>query len=213
MSAAVERARHGANVVLFEAKDALGGQFLLARNIPGKTEFDETIRHFATQMTHLGVEVRLSQQPDSAALEGFDEVVVATGVKPRPLSIDGAERPEVVSYVDVLEGRVTVGSRVAIVGAGGIGFDVADFLTHDADGDDFMRAWGVDRELNGRGGLTNMERKAARRSVIMYQRRPGKMGKDLGKTTGWIHRTTLKQRGVVQKSGVITATLMTRAFT
>lgn len=202
MSAAVERARHGAEVVLFEAKDALGGQFLLARNIPGKTEFDETIRHFATQMQHLGVEVRLSERPDSAALEGYDEVVVATGVKPRALNINGADRPEVVSYVDVLEGRVTVGSRVAIVGAGGIGFDVADFLTHDGDGEDFMRAWGVDRDLDGRGGLANMTRKASRRSVIMYQRRPGKMGKDLGRTTGWIHRTTLKQRGVMQKTGV-----------
>jgi len=202
MSAAVERARHGADVVLFEAKAALGGQFLLARNIPGKTEFDETIRHFATQMQHLGVEIRLSQQPNSAELEAYDEVVVATGVKPRPLTIAGADRPEVVSYVDVLEGRVTVGSRVAIVGAGGIGFDVADFLTHDADGEDFMLAWGVDRDLKSRGGLTPKGRTASRRSVIMYQRRPGKMGKDLGKTTGWIHRTTLKQRGVMQHTGV-----------
>ena len=202
MSAAVERARHGADVVLFEAKDALGGQFLLARNIPGKTEFDETIRHFATQMEHLGIEVRLSERPDTAALDGFDEVIVATGVKPRALNIPGADRPEVVSYVDVLEGRVMVGSRVAIVGAGGIGFDVADFLTHDADGEDFMRAWGVDRDLDGRGGLADKARKASRRSVIMYQRRPGKMGKDLGRTTGWIHRTTLKQRGVMQKTGV-----------
>lgn len=202
MSAAVERARHGADVVLFEAKEALGGQFLLARNIPGKTEFDETIRHFKTQMMHLGVEVRLSCKPDSSLLAPFDEVVVATGVQPRKLGIKGADRPEVVTYVDVLEGRVNVGKRVAIVGAGGIGFDVADFLTHDADGDDFMRAWGVDRSLAGRGGLAKQERKSAGREVIMYQRRSGKMGKTLGKTTGWIHRTTLKQRGVVQQSGV-----------
>ena len=145
MSAAVERARMGAEVVLFEAQSQLGGQFLMARQIPGKSEFNETIRYFSEQLKLLDVELRLSTMPESRDLAAFDEVVIATGVKPRSLTIEGADRPEVVSYVDVLQGRVEVGERVAIIGAGGIGFDVADFLTHDADGDDFMSAWGVDK--------------------------------------------------------------------
>ena len=202
MSAAVERARMGAEVVLFEAQSQLGGQFLMARQIPGKSEFNETIRYFSEQLKLLDVELRLSTMPESRDLAAFDEVVIATGVKPRSLTIDGADRPEVVSYVDVLQGRVEVGERVAIVGAGGIGFDVADFLTHDADGDDFMSAWGVDQKLENRGGLKSPQRKSANRQIVMYQRRPGKMGGGLGKTTGWIHRTTLKQRGVKQHTGV-----------
>lgn len=202
MSAALERARAGASVVLFEAQAQLGGQFLMAQRIPGKTEFNETIRYFETQLSHLDVDVRLSTPATTEVLSEFDEVVLATGVQPRALSIPGADRPEVVSYVDVLKGRVEVGQRVAIVGAGGIGFDVADFLTHDADEEGFMLSWGVDTTLEERGGLSPSTRTQSRREVVMYQRRPGKMGKGLGKTTGWIHRTTLKQRGVKQMTGV-----------
>ena len=202
MSAALERARSGADVVLFEALEELGGQFLMAKRIPGKTEFNETIRYFKTQLNHLGVDIRLSTRANTEVLAEFDEVVLATGVKPRPLQLPGSERPEVVSYVDVLQGRVHVGENVAIVGAGGIGFDVADFLTHDSDEAGFMKAWGVDPELADRGGLGDASRERSRRSVVMYQRSPGKMGRGLGKTTGWIHRTTLKQRGVQQLTGV-----------
>ena len=202
MSAALERARLGADVVLFERQDELGGQFLLAQRIPGKFEFNETIRYFQTQLSHLGVDVRLGTVATTEDVAGFDEVVMATGVRPRGLDIQGADRPEVVSYVDVLNGTVQVGTRIAIVGAGGIGFDVADFLTHDADDAGFMASWGVDTSLESRGGLAAAQRTASQREVHMYQRRPGKMGKGLGKTTGWIHRNTLKQRGVKQWSGV-----------
>jgi len=202
MSAALERGRLGASVVLFEASDRLGGQFLMAQKIPGKSEFNETVRYFSAQLELVGVEVRLSTTATTELVRDFDEVVLATGVRPRALRIPGSDRPEVVSYVDVLKGRVAVGNRVAIVGAGGIGFDVADFLTHDSDEAGFMASWGVDSELADRGGLTSPKRTPSAREVFMYQRRPGKMGRDLGKTTGWIHRTTLKQRGVTQITGV-----------
>lgn len=202
MSAALERARLGAQVVLFEAQTKLGGQFLLAQRIPGKEEFEETIRYFSKQLEHAGVELRLGQRATSVDVATFDEVVLATGVEPRPLNLPGAERPEVVSYVQVLSGQVEVGERVAIVGAGGIGFDVSDFLTHDADADGFMASWGVDTSLTQRGGLTPATRKPSQRSLTMYQRSDKKMGGGLGKTTGWIHRLTLKQRGVRQVTGV-----------
>lgn len=202
MSAALERARLGATVVLFESQAELGGQFLMAQKIPGKSEFQETIRYFKTQLEHLGVDIRLSTLANSELVAEFDEVVMATGVRPRALHIPGADRPEVVSYVDVLQGRVEVGDRVAIVGAGGIGFDVADYLTHDSDDSGFLSSWGVDPQLSSRGGLAQPQRKSSNRQVVMYQRQVGKMGKGLGKTTGWIHRTTLKQRGVKQMTGV-----------
>ena len=202
LSAALEHARLGADVTLFEQQESLGGQFLLAQRIPGKEEFKETIRHFETQMAHAGVSVLLNTSATTARLAQFDKVVLASGVTPRTLGIPGAERPEVVSYVDVLQGKVVPGKRVAVVGAGGIGFDVADFLTHDADDAGFMKAWGVDESLESRGGLEKAQRQASNREVTMFQRRPGKMGAALGKTTGWIHRLTLRQRGVQQVSGV-----------
>ncbi len=201
MSAALERARLGAQVVLFEAHPKLGGQFLLAQRIPGKEEFEETIRYFSQQLDHAGVELRLGQWATTEDVAQFDEVVLATGVRPRALNLPGTDRPEVVSYVQVLSGEVQVGDRVAIVGAGGIGFDVSDFLTHDADADGFMASWGVDTSLSKRGGLTLPKRKPSQRSLTMYQRSDKKMGGGLGKTTGWIHRLTLKQRGVRQISG------------
>ena len=202
MSAALERARLGADVVLYERNSRLGGQFLLARQIPGKHEFDETIRYFEVQLARFEVELRLNAKVTSRDLVSFDEVVLATGVHPRNLDIEGKDRSEVVSYVDVLSGKVEVGQRVAIVGAGGIGFDVADYLTHDSDHEGFMKSWGVDTQLEARGGLTESSRTPSNRKVTMYQRSTGKMGKSLGKTTGWIHRTTLKQRGVKQMTGV-----------
>ena len=148
------------------------------------------------------MELRLGQRATTADVATFYEVVLATGVKPRPLNLPGAERQEVVSYVQVLSGQVEVGERVAIVGAGGIGFYVSDFLTHDADADGFMASWGVDTSFTQRGGLTPATRKLSQRSLTMYQRSDKKMGGGLGKTTGWIHRLTLKQRGVRQVKGV-----------
>ena len=202
LSAALEHARLGADVTLFEQKAELGGQFLLAQRIPGKEEFKETVRHFETQLVHAEVEVLLNTTATTARLAEYDKVVLASGVVPRPLAIPGAERPEVVSYVDVLQGKVVPGKRVAVVGAGGIGFDVADFLTHDGDEAGFMKSWGVDESLKSRGGLEAPHRQFSMREVTMFQRRPGKMGRALGKTTGWIHRLTLRQRGVIQVSGV-----------
>ena len=202
LSAALEHARIGAEVTLFERQSNLGGQFLLAQRIPGKEEFKETIRHFETQLAHAGVEVLLNTPATTAGLAEFDKVVLASGVTPRPLHIPGSDRPEVVSYVDVLQGKVVPGKRVAVVGAGGIGFDVSDFLTHDADEAGFMKSWGVDESLQNRGGLGAAQRQVSQREVTMFQRRPGKMGTTLGKTTGWIHRLTLRQRGVQQVSGV-----------
>lgn len=202
LSAALEHARIGAEVTLIERQANLGGQFLLAQRIPGKEEFNETIRHFETQLAHAGVKVLLNTSATTADLVEFDKVVLASGVTPRPLNIPGSDRPEVVSYVDVLQGKVVPGKRVAVVGAGGIGFDVSDFLTHDADEVGFMKSWGVDESLQNRGGLGAAKRQVSQREVTMFQRQPGKMGANLGKTTGWIHRLTLRQRGVQQVSGV-----------
>jgi 2,4-dienoyl-CoA reductase (NADPH2) len=202
MSSALECARAGAKVTLFEASEQFGGQFNLAKKIPGKGEFGETVRYFTAELAKHGVEVRLSTPATTERVAGFDRVVLATGVQPRLWNIPGSDRPEVVTYVDVLSGKVDVGRRVAIVGTGGIGFDVADFLTHDADAGGFHASWGVDKALTERGGLTQPTRTSSRREVTMYQRSEGKVGANLGKTTGWIHRQTLKQRGVKQLSGV-----------
>ena len=132
----------------------------------------------------------------------FKHIVIASGVVPRPFIIPGSDRPEVVNYLDVLKERVEVGKNVAIIGAGGIGFDVADFITHDSDKSGFKKSWGIDSSLEKRGGLTDSERVKAERNVHLLQRSPGKPGAKLGKTTGWIHRLTLRNRGVVALGGV-----------
>ena len=187
---------------MFERQPSLGGQLLVAKAIPGKEEFNETIRYFTHELEQAGVEVLTGVEVDSERLASFGEVVVATGVKPRAWNVPGADRSEVVGYLDVLEGRVEVGRRVAVIGAGGIGFDVTDFLTHDADAAGFLASWGVDATLENRGGLAESRRKASHREVTMYQRGQGKMGANLGKSTGWIHRNTLRARGVKQETGV-----------
>ena len=202
MSAALEQARAGAKVTLLERQQSLGGQLLVAKAIPGKEEFNETIRYFTHELEQTGVEVLTGVEVDSERLASFDEVVVATGVKPRAWNVPGADRSEVVGYLDVLEGRVEVGRRVAVIGAGGIGFDVTDYLTHDADAAGFLASWGVDATLENRGGLAESRRKTSHREVTMYQRGRGKMGANLGKSTGWIHRNTLRARGVKQETGV-----------
>jgi len=205
LSAASVAGERGHEVVLFEAAESLGGQFNLARKIPGKEEFDETLRYFTNRLEDAGVEVRLGARADVEALRGFDAVIVATGVTPRRLSLPGIDRPEVLGYTDVLKGA-PVGKRVAIIGAGGIGFDVAEYLTHvHREGpalEAFLAEWGIDHKHESRGGLRPVQEPPPPRTVVMMQRSKGKLGAGLGKTTGWIHRTQLKKRGVEMLSEV-----------
>ncbi|WP_326701837.1 NADPH-dependent 2,4-dienoyl-CoA reductase [Streptomyces sp. NBC_01754] len=206
LACAVTAAERGHTVTLFEAADRIGGQLNMARRVPGKEEFDETLRHFRTRLAEEGVDVRLDTPATPAVLGGYDEVVLATGVEPRSPAIPGAGRPGVVSYRDVLRDGVPVGDRVAIVGAGGIGFDVAEFLTDageaaSLDPEVFSRVWGVDTTYAERGGLRAPQRPKTPRSVYLVQRRTTKVGAGLGRTTGWIHRTELRHRGVTMIAG------------
>ena len=195
-------------MTLFEAADEIGGQFNLAKRIPGKEEFHETLRYFRHRIAETGVELRLSTPADAGALHGFDAVVLATGVTPRRIEFDGVGHSKVVGYQDVLQGRVAPGRRVAIIGAGGIGFDVAEFLVQDAPSptlavDDWMREWGIDPDFEAPGGLAPSRVLPPARQVWLLQRSAGKPGARLGKTTGWIHRATLKAKGVKMVGGVI----------
>ncbi|WP_328387220.1 NADPH-dependent 2,4-dienoyl-CoA reductase [Streptomyces sp. NBC_00400] len=206
LACAVSAAERGHAVTLFDAADEIGGQLNLAKRVPGKEEFEETLRYFRTQLARQGVEVRLNTPVTAGDLGGFDEVVVATGVTPRTPEIEGVDHPSVVSYLDVLRGGAQVGERVAILGAGGIGFDVAEFLTDAGDAasqdpETYFRAWGVDTEYGERGGLRAPERPKAPRQVHLLQRKTSKVGAGLGKTTGWIHRAELRHRGVTTVAG------------
>jgi 2,4-dienoyl-CoA reductase (NADPH2) len=192
-------------VTLFEAAGELGGQLQIARRVPGKEEFAETLRYFARRLERAGVEVRLGVRAAEAELAGFDVVVIATGVVPRVPEIPGIGHPKVISYPDLLLGRREAGERVAVIGAGGIGHDVSVFLVSEAKGHDvagYLEEWGVDPAYRRRGGLGEQAPRRVRRQVTMCQRRPGPMGRSLGRTTGWIHRGTLKAAGVKALSGV-----------
>jgi len=207
LACAVSAAERGHEVTLYDAAGEIGGQLNVARKVPGKQEFDETIRYFRTQLEDHGVDVRLNTRVTADQVAGYDEVVVATGVTPRTPDIPGIDHPSVVGYLDVLRDRVSVGARVAVLGAGGIGFDVAEYLT---DGGDkasenprtYFRQWGVDMDYWAPGGLTAPDRPAPPRTVHLLQRKNAKVGAGLGKTTGWIHRTELKHRGVTMVPGV-----------
>ncbi|MDO5652343.1 MAG: NADPH-dependent 2,4-dienoyl-CoA reductase [Moraxella sp.] len=220
MTAALVAARRGHQVVLFEANDTLGGQFNYAKVIPGKEEFFETIRYYRHELVRLAVDIRLNTLADREILAGFDSVVVATGVVPRKVQFAGVDLPQVMSYAELLSGKKTAGKRVAVLGAGGIGFDVAEFLAHGASVDnavhdkdytptgqsvdEFFEQWGVDGEAyyNSAGGLTKPKPSEPHRQVYLLQRSGGKLGKGLNKTTGWVHKAAIKQAGVIQMSGV-----------
>jgi 2,4-dienoyl-CoA reductase (NADPH2) len=208
LACATVAAQRGHRVTLFEAADDIGGQFNLARRIPGKEEFDETIRYFRRRIELDGVELRLRTQVDADGLRQFDDIVLATGVEPRAVAFEGSEHPRVLRYDDVLSGRATPGARVAIVGAGGIGFDVAEFLAHEGvspslDIAAWRREWGVDVHYTDvRGGLAPPQPPPRAREIWMLQRTPGRPGARLGKTTGWIHRASLRARAVQAIGGV-----------
>jgi len=206
LAAATTAADRGHRVVVFDAADQIGGQFNIAAKIPGKEEFTETMRYFRHELDRLEVELRLGSPTGAAdlAAEGFDEVIVATGVSPRVPDITGADLPGVLSYLDVLRDGAEVGRRVAILGAGGIGFDVAEYLTdpgEDRDIAGFLARWGVDVAHAHPGGLIDRVPEEVPRRVHLLQRKASKVGAGLGKTTGWIHRTELAHRGVDMIAG------------
>ena len=208
LAAAVSAAERGLDVTLFEASDAVGGQFRLAMQVPGKEDFRETLRYFTRRLEVLKVDVRLDVRARVADLVDFDHVAIATGVLPRVPAIEGIEHPKVVSYADVLAGAVTLGRRVAVLGAGGIGVDVAHFLTHvpAAPGEELREwkdVWGVGSPGDAtRGGLKEAAPRAVARQVTLLQRKETRIGAGLGKTSGWAHRAVLKQSGVEQVTGV-----------
>ena len=201
MACALEAARRGHRVTLFEAAPELGGQFVLARRVPGKEEYLATPRHYAHELARAGVEIRLNTKAEAADLAGFDQVVLASGITPRQLDLPGADHPKVVSYDAILSGRTLAGERVAILGCGGVGFDVATMLSHQDEA--FEAVWGVDPGFATPGGLTTAATPPApKRKITMMQRKPGRPGADLGKTTGWIHKALLQRAGVEMLSGV-----------
>jgi 2,4-dienoyl-CoA reductase (NADPH2) len=205
LAAAVTAAQRGHDVTLFEAGDVIGGQFDMARRIPGKEEFSETIRYYSRMLDKHGVVVRLNTRAGVDELAGYDEVVLATGVAPRIPDIPGIDHPLVLSYAEAIMGR-PVGKTVAVVGAGGIGFDVSEFLVTDKSPTlnlkEWKAEWGVADPQEARGALTTPIPAPAAREVYLLQRTKGPQGRGLGKTSGWVHRASLKAKGVRQLSGV-----------
>lgn len=203
LGTSIVAAERGHEVHLFEADKEIGGQFNMAKAIPGKEEFHETIRYFKVQIAKHGVHLHLNTRVDSDYLKAqqFDEVILATGVVPRQIQIPGIDHEKVLGYTDVLKHKKAVGNRVAIIGAGGIGFDVAEFLSHEhpeqvPETGHFMQEWGVDMDYEQGGALTKAEPAPSPREIYLLQRSGGKLGARLGKTTGWIHRASLKKKQV-----------------
>jgi 2,4-dienoyl-CoA reductase (NADPH2) len=209
MATATEAARLGHDVTLFEAQDKLGGQLNLARAAPGKDEFDETLRYYTGQMIKHGVKLRLGQRADAGDLTGFDHVVIATGVTPRIPDLPGIDHPKVATYAEILSGESMAGDTVVVMGAGGIGHDVAEFLvTGSAEvrsADTFCETWGVDPEFAVSGALVGdpLASTPSRRKVVMLQRKTSKPGAGLGVSTGWILRNALRKHGVEAIGGVV----------
>ncbi len=209
LTAATLLAERGHEVHLFDAANEIGGQLNMAKQVPGKEEFHEMIRYFGKRVELTGVQLHLGTHVDAAALQGYDEVIVATGVNPRDPKIPGQNHPKVLSYIDVLRHKKPVGQRVAVIGAGGIGFDVAEFLVADGhsvtlDLPAWQAEWGVTDPALAPGGLSRDKPQVTppARQVTLLQRKRGKLGGGLGKTTGWIHRSALKMKDVEMVGGV-----------
>ena len=211
LSAATVAAERGHQVTLFDSASEIGGQFNVAKRVPGKEEFFETLRYFKRKLETTGVELRLNARVSAAELAagGFDEIILATGIAPRTPAIPGVEHPMVISYLDAILKRKPVGQRVAVIGAGGIGFDVSEFIVHQGvatslDREAFWKEWGIDKALEARGGVAGIQAEvhAPAREVFLLQRKKSKVGDGLGKTTGWIHRAGLKNKQVQMLNAV-----------
>ncbi|MFZ3183558.1 MAG: NADPH-dependent 2,4-dienoyl-CoA reductase [Pseudomonas sp.] len=211
LAAATVAAERGHQVTLFDSAGEIGGQFNVAKRVPGKEEFVETLRYFKRKLETTGVELRLNTRVNAAELAagGFDEVILATGIAPRTPEIDGVDNPMVINYLDAILGRKPVGQRVAVIGAGGIGFDVSEFITHQGEAtslnrEAFWKEWGIDTDLVARGGVAGIKAQvhAPAREVFLLQRKKSKVGDGLGKTTGWIHRAGLKNKNVQMLNSV-----------
>lgn len=215
---ATTAAQRGHDVTLFEKDAEIGGQFNMAKLIPGKEEFYETLRYFNKQIEINGINLKLNTVADVSKLNEFDSVIIATGVHPRDVSIPNkSTKVNSVSYLDVLKNNAFVGKKVAVIGAGGIGFDISDFITHVHKGhhkhgvleqhvdhdavNEFISEWGIDSSINKGGLLPKAPVSESARKVYLLQRKKGKIGAGLGKTTGWIHRSTMKKRHVEEISG------------
>ncbi len=210
LTAATTAAERGHEVTLFESAGEIGGQFNVAKQIPGKEEFFETLRYFKHQLEKTGVALKLNHSVKLEDLNksDFDEIIIATGIVPRKPPIEGVDHPKVLNYLEVLKEKKAVGDKVAVIGAGGIGFDVSEFLTHGGDSTSlsipaFMKEWGVDMTMQARAGIEGIkpELPVPARKVYLLQRKKSKIGAGLGKTTGWIHRADLKKKGVEMLSG------------
>ena len=203
LSYAITAAKRGHNVTLIEKSNSIGGQFNMAKKIPGKEEFYETLRYFDVMLQKHNVQIHLNTTFEPAMAKKYDNVILATGIIPRKPKIIGIDHPKVVSYIDVLNNKVKIGSKVALIGAGGIGFDVAEYLSHKGESSSlktklFMEEWGVDMSFTARGGIQKVKPKPleTKRQIYLLQRKSGKVGASLGKTTGWIHRFSLRNKDV-----------------
>ena len=210
LSAATTAASRGHQVTLFDAADEIGGQFNIAKQIPGKEEFYETLRYFNKQIEITGVDLQLNTRVTAEQLNngGFDEVIIATGISPRIPPIEGINHPKVMNYLDVIGDKKPVGKKVAIIGAGGIGFDTAEYITHSGESTSqnipaFMKEWGIDMTFGSRSGIEGIQAQPepSPREVYLLQRKTSRVGKGLGKTTGWIHRAGLAMKGVRMMPG------------
>jgi len=205
----VYASQRGHQVTLFDRSSEIGGQFNVAKQVPGKEEFYETIRYFKNQLAHCQVNIELNSEKDAKQLanEGYDDVVIATGIKPRKLDIKGIEHDKVKSYLQVLRDKEPVGKKIAIIGAGGIGFDTASYLAEDEsltmNTEAWMKEWGVDKNYQNAGALAKPDSEKSAKEIFLLQRKTTKVGKGLGKTTGWIHRAFLQKKGVQMMPGVV----------